>query len=197
MKVYTNCSELKCEIEKLCRIFFPFEKFLFEENDDADIKVVCFNDCVNSYVKYGDKNFEFSEKINDFDIETTACRTLYRCLCETLNYVSKWGILTGVRPAKLMHRICENIGEENAKSDFQNRLLVSEQKTQLAFEVMKHENEIISLSKDNSFSLYISIPFCPTRCSYCSFVSHSVNSQSAKKLVEPYVELLCKELEET
>ena len=62
---------------------------------------------------------------------------------------------------------------------------------------MKHENEIISLSKDNSFSLYISIPFCPTRCSYCSFVSHSVNSQSAKKLVEPYVELLCKELEET
>ena len=105
--------------------------------------------------------------------------------------------MTGVRPAKLMHRICENIGEEKAKSDFQNRLLVSEQKTQLAFEVMKHENEIISLSKDNSFSLYISIPFCPTRCSYCSFVSHSVNSQSAKKLVEPYVELLCKELEET
>lgn len=197
MKVYTNCSELKCEIEKLCRIFFPFEKFLFEENDDVDIKVVCFNDCVNSYVKYGDKNFEFSEKINDFDIETTACRTLYRCLCEALNYVSKWGILTGVRPAKLMHRICENIGEENAKSDFQNRLLVSKQKTQLAFEVMKHENEIISFSKDNSFSLYISIPFCPTRCSYCSFVSHSVNSQSAKKLVEPYVELLCKELEET
>lgn len=197
MKVYTNCSELKCEIEKLCRIFFPFEKFLFEENDDVDIKVVCFNDCVNSYVKYGDKNFEFSEKINDFDIETTACRTLYRCLCEALNYVSKWGILTGVRPAKLMHRICENIGEENAKSDFQNRLLVSKQKTQLAFEVMKHENEIISLSKDNSFSLYISIPFCPTRCSYCSFVSHSVNSQSAKKLVEPYVELLCKELKET
>lgn len=197
MKVYTNCSELKCEIEKLCRIFFPFEKFLLEEDDDADIKVVCFNDFVNSYVKYGGKNFEFSEKINDFDIETTACRTLYRCLCETLNYVSKWGILTGVRPAKLMHRICENIGEENAKSDFQNRLLVSEQKTQLAFEVMKHENEIISLSKDNSFSLYISIPFCPTRCSYCSFVSHSVNSQSAKKLVEPYVELLCKELEET
>ncbi len=197
MKVYTNCSELKCEIEKLCRIFFPFEKFLFEENDNADIKVVCFDDCVNSYVKYGDKNFEFSEKINDFDIETTACRTLYRCLCEALNYVSKWGILTGVRPAKLMHRICENIGEEKAKSDFQNRLLVSEQKTQLAFEVMKHENEIISLSKDNSFSLYISIPFCPTRCSYCSFVSHSVNSQSAKKLVEPYVELLCKELEET
>lgn len=197
MKVYTNCSELKCEIEKLCRIFFPFEKFLFEEDDDVDIKVVCFNDCVNSYVKYGGKNFEFSEKINDFDIETTACRTLYRCLCETLNYVSKWGILTGVRPAKLMHRICENIGEENAKSDFQNRLLVSKQKTQLAFEVMKHENEIISLSKDNSFSLYISIPFCPTRCSYCSFVSHSVNSQSAKKLVEPYVELLCKELKET
>ena len=94
-------------------------------------------------------------------------------------------------------QVDENIGEENAKSDFQNRLLVSEQKTQLAFEVMKHENEIISLSKDNSFSLYISIPFCPTRCSYCSFVSHSVNSQSAKKLVEPYVELLCKELEET
>lgn len=198
MEVYTNCSDLKCEIEKLCRIFFPFEKFVFvDEEKSADIKVICFEDCVNSSVKTNDGCFNFSENIETFDLETTACRTLYRCLCKASNYISKWGILTGVRPAKLMHRICESIGSENAKSDFENRLLVSRQKTQLAFEVMKHENEIISLSKNNSFSLYISIPFCPTRCSYCSFVSHSVNSQSAKKLVEPYVKLLCKELEET
>jgi oxygen-independent coproporphyrinogen-3 oxidase len=58
---------------------------------------------------------------------------------------------------------------------------------------MHHENEIIKLSKDNSFSLYVSIPFCPTRCSYCSFVSHSI--QNAADLIEPYVDLLCKELE--
>ena len=61
--------------------------------------------------------------------------------------------------------------------------------------VAENENKIISLSQKNSFSLYVSVPFCPTRCSYCSFVSHSIEKVAA--LVEPYVDLLVREIAET
>ena len=58
---------------------------------------------------------------------------------------------------------------------------VDDKKIQLAYMVAKIEQPIINNSPKNSFSLYISIPFCPTRCSYCSFVSHSIGTESAKK----------------
>ena len=94
-----------------------------------------------------------------------------------------------------MHRYANELGEENARNLFIHRFLASPNKANLALEVMNHENRVISLSQTNSFSLYISIPFCPTRCNYCSFVSHSI--ERTQKLVNPYVELLCKELEYT
>ena len=62
-------------------------------------------------------------------------------------------------------------------------------------ETHKGETKIIKLSEKDSFSLYVSIPFCPSRCSYCSFVSHAV--EKAKSLIPEYIEYLCKEIEET
>ena len=56
------------------------------------------------------------------------------------------------------------------------------------------EEKIINSADGDSFSLYISIPYCPTRCSYCSFVSHSINSEKAKSLIPDYIEKLLEEL---
>ena len=105
-----------------------------------------------------------------------------------------WGILYGVRPARLMHATVESVGRDGAVKKFLSDK-VQQKKIDLALAVMERENRIIELSSDNSFSLYVSIPFCPSRCSYCSFVSHSI--ANAQELIEPYVELLCKELEYT
>ena len=92
-----------------------------------------------------------------------------------------------------MYSKCEELGENGAREFFLNNL-VREDKADLALEVMQREKSIIDLSRDNSFSLYVSIPFCPTRCAYCSFVSHSIENAGA--LTDKYVELLCRELEE-
>ena len=64
----------------------------------------------------------------------------------------------------------------------------------MAFNVAKMEERIIKSADGNSFSLYISIPYCPTRCSYCSFVSHSISNEKARDLIPQYVEKLCEEL---
>ncbi len=104
-----------------------------------------------------------------------------------------WGILTGVRPVKLVQRcLSQGMGEEETAAYFRDRY-VSQEKIALAMETARCQRPILERVTPRSYSLYISIPFCPSRCSYCSFVSHSI--EKAAKLVEPYVELLCRELE--
>ena len=199
------------ETENLVRVFFPNEKIdVCEERAgesrfiETKIKKREEGALVSVTVSLGnelfeEKEFSFSSKeeneSEDSFLERKTVLLLFELLKRATGYVPPWGILTGVRPAKLMTSLCEEKGEKKAREYFQNELLVSEEKTSLALSVAKKEKPIIEKSKRNSFSLYISIPFCPTRCSYCSFVSHS--NESAKKLMPKYVDLLCRELEET
>lgn len=117
---------------------------------------------------------------------------LFNILCEYTGTKPRWGILTGVRPGKLMRRLTEDIGADKASDYFAEKLLCSEEKINLCRTAAENEEKIIATSKPNHFSLYFAIPFCPTRCSYCSFVSHSV--ERSMNLVGEYVELLCREL---
>ena len=100
--------------------------------------------------------------------------------------------LIGVRPIKLLRRLAEEMGEQEAIDYFQKDLLVSKEKTALSVRTMRCEQEILALSKPESFSLYVSIPFCPTRCAYCSFVAQTLKQTA--RLVPKYVDLLCQEL---
>ncbi len=127
------------------------------------------------------------------DGEKQLAKAMVRVLSEITGTVPPWGILTGVRPSKLMRRLAEKTGDENARSLFVNEYLVSPEKASLALSVASVQKRAVSLNTPDSFSLYISVPFCPTRCSYCSFVSHSI--ASAKKLIPEYIRLLCREIE--
>ena len=78
-------------------------------------------------------------------------------------------MLTGIRPSKLFRGFAERYGEEKAKKIFTDDYFVSKQKTGLTASVASAEEKTIALSRPDSFSLYVAIPFCPSRCSYCSF----------------------------
>lgn len=196
--------DFKYELEKLIRIFLPFEKIeFFNEihlSDEYAITEIIGNNAVATVCLNG-KTVKSEEIIyNDAedltkDSELKIATALFNCFTEITGYYPQWGLLTGVRPAKLFSRLSNGLGNDNAENYFKNSLKVTDKKIKLCKETFIGEQKIISLSKENSFSLYISIPFCPTRCSYCSFVSHSV--ESAKKLIPKYVELLCKEIELT
>lgn len=189
------------ELEKLCRIFLPYEKIaVSNEIIKDDIYAVCkINDRLcSSYLSFFGKEYEntlISPDDTDKEKELTLATCLFNCFVSATGYKSEWGLLTGVRPAKLFSRLIKNNGEEAAEQYFKNRLLVSDEKTDLCKETAVSEEKIIEQSRPDSFSLYISIPFCPSRCSYCSFVSHSVDK--AGKLIDEYVKLLCKEIEKT
>ncbi len=187
------------ETENLCRVFFPLEKIeTVNEDKISDRKVLTEKKGNGISVKISFDNEEkFLSAIceDDADFELEIATLLFKGLTEITFYTPQWGLLTGVRPSKLMLGLIEEMGEENAKKYFTEKLLVSDKKTALAMSVAECEEKIISRSHRNSFSLYISIPFCPTRCSYCSFVSHSI--EKTKKLMAPYVENLIEEIKLT
>ena len=184
------------DMKNLCTVFFPWEKINDDGKDNIEVETKAqgneFFVCARLFDKSISKTHILKE---NEDAQTEMSVLLYNVLSELTGFKPPWGILFGVRPAKLMHRFADEMGEKAARDFFINTFLATPQKTDLAIEVMHHENKIISLSSHNSFSLYVSIPFCPTRCAYCSFVSHSI--EKTHKLLEPYVDLLCKELEKT
>ena len=192
------------EMEKLTRIFLPDSELKVTDGCDESsdfitterIKgensdTVCVSVSAGGY--YDKKNAKV-EKCENFEAacERKMAVLLYDVLCSFTSYTPPWGILTGVRPAKLMNMLIDKTSENEAVSTFINELEVTSEKTSLALSVAKKERPIIEKSKPDSFSLYVSIPFCPTRCSYCSFVSQA--NEQAKRLIPQYVEKLCEEI---
>ncbi|WRS28242.1 coproporphyrinogen dehydrogenase HemZ [Oscillospiraceae bacterium MB08-C2-2] len=122
-----------------------------------------------------------------------AGRMLYRLLSEMTGLTLPWGILTGVRPVKLCHQLAaQGVPDQEIAREMTERYLVSPEKASLAAAVRQAEEPVIREGGAKTFSLYISIPFCPSRCSYCSFVSHDI--EKTFKLVPDYVRLLCQEI---
>lgn len=212
MKIYIINHNFHYEIENLTRVFFPNEKLeIIKDAPGSDIEqpsiITKLNDTENGCNVFTQLDFEDYNKSEEAFIERNSLENyeaekervmaicLYNLLTKYTGMTPPWGILTGVRPIKLFRKLTEENGLESTEEYFKNSLLVSDEKISLAKETEKNEQAILSLSSDDSYSLYVSIPFCPSRCSYCSFVSQSV--EKAKKLIDPYVDLLCKELEQT
>ncbi len=188
------------ELEKLCRIFLPFEKINILDYEAPDeIYAVCsLNEAENqatATLNIGEKTYGCKRVLTESDeksLELSLASCLFNCFVKATGYTPPWGLLTGVRPVKLYSKFTKQSGTEETEKYFREKLFVSEEKISLCRETLNPEEEVIAKNHPDSFSLYISIPFCPSRCSYCSFVSHSV--EKAGRLIEDYVKLLCREI---
>lgn len=209
MHLYLQGNDFHFELENVCRLFLPLEKIV-THRDETNVDLsqgLCVVCGVNE--KSDGASLLCRVCVDDFDEQRTAtvsadtadvrdacelelCTLLYHLLSQLLGFTQTWGLVTGVRPIKLLRRLKREMGEEQALVYFRDKLLVSDEKLRLSMDTLTTEDKILSLSKANSFSLYISIPFCPSRCDYCSFVSQTV--VQAKKLIPVYVDRLCEEI---
>lgn len=122
-------------------------------------------------------------------------RLCYEALSELTGIKPAWGILTGVRPVKLVRAMLEGGADDNElRRYFCEECLVSEEKLRLCCETAAVQRPLLAGGGPRDISLYVSIPFCPSRCRYCSFVSHSI--EQAGRLIGPYLQLLENELQE-
>lgn len=200
MNLYVKNHNFHFELENLTRLFFPNEKITvirdFSEPQPPYIYTEV-SDKITISVNIGsfNKSETAVKKLTDDDNELVSAQLLYKLLCDFTGLTQPWGILTGVRPVKLLRRLAKKSSEEQAVKKFEKDFFVSNEKIALSRETEHNERKILELSKPESFSLYVGIPFCPSRCSYCSFVMASI--ERAEKLIEPYTKLLCEEIKRT
>lgn len=200
MNLYVKNHNFHFELENLTRLFFPNEKITvirdFSEPQPPYIYTEV-SDKITISVNIGsfNKSETAVKKLTDDDNELVSAQLLYKLLCDFTGLTQPWGILTGVRPVKLLRRLAEESSEEQAVKKFEKDFFVSNEKIALSRETEHNERKILEFSKPESFSLYVGSPFCPSRCSYCSFVMASI--ERAEKLIEPYTKLLCEEIKRT
>ena len=182
-KFILNNVEKAHQYEELIKVFLKPEEFIVVL-EKADVN------CSNTV------NFEESLKYDGTDqtLELTfegdkdqVKKEIYLFLKEKTGKMPPWGIITGIRPVKLFGEIVDKVGIEMAVSEFLDKYCVSKEKTELVASIYQYQQSEIGKNERNAVGIYIGIPFCPTRCLYCSFTSNQVEDGEMVRYVEALI----------
>ncbi len=211
MRVYIEGPVNKYYIQTLCMIFFPGSKFSEDEvvTEETPQLWVSMKKSpeegvdVTAKLAYRGQTAE-AERHYDYRAGYTAERTEKIALgdavtniCEKIvGYRSSWGMLTGVRPSKVATELLQQgMSKTRVRKQLSSDYFVIPKKAALATDVAINEARLIGVPDRKDCSVYISIPFCPSRCAYCSFVSYT--SKRLLSLIPEYLEQLIGDLERT
>ncbi len=203
MQIIINNHPFRYEMENIARMFFHEREIeikydILEAVGDYVLTEVRQSSEIFISVCIEKKHSQRCERIKDFNEQKTEWQMagmLYDCLVDISGKEQKWGLLTGVRPTRLVHRMLDaGATAQEVRQKFLSEYRVSEDKFLLVWQTALAERPVLLESKPQDFSLYISIPFCPSRCNYCSFVSGSVEKFAS--IIPQYVEYLAKEIED-
>ena len=195
-------------VQMLCMIYFPGIKF--SESDDAESDGLTLyvtanreEDTVRADCRliFGEKQGSASResKVENGRTEDRATKIAIGAAMmalgeEILSYRPSWGMLIGVRPSKVaMERLLEGNSKTKVRKILTSEYFVTPKKAALATDVALAERAILGTPDKKDCSIYISIPFCPTRCAYCSFVSYT--SKKLLSLIPEYIIRLCRDIE--
>lgn len=212
MTLIFSGNDFKYELESVVKLFIPATLF----DIYYDIKPEYFEDdfCfirrkkgksrtyLYTICKIGNRTVKKAEKIlnskHNYEgvCEITLAQLLFKSLSLLIGKPAKWGILTGIRPVKRVNKMLDDgMSKHEIEEELSGVFLCDKDKIDLAYKTALTQKKALKNMNDNSFSLYVSIPFCPSRCSYCSFVSQSV--ENSIKLIPEYVDKLCEEISYT
>ncbi len=200
--------DYKYEVAELLKLFTTQFKFINSNDEFEKIlinEVIIKDKQIESITKfYENKELKICKSesfdtnlINKEDIKkgtkTIIKRSIFNVLDELFKTYVPWGILTGIRPVKIVHNLLDQgLSEEDIRENLKNNYLIKDEKIDLALDIAKRERVFIYPIDKNKISLYVSIPFCPTRCVYCSFPANPMKQFG--HLRDKYVKALIKEI---
>ena len=175
--------------EKYIQVLSPEKMTLVSELEGNKARAVFYRD--------GDIIGSHELGINPYDEKSTRYGlriSAFKCLMSVKKVKMPWGALTGVRPAKIVWNLWDQgCSDEEVYRHLTENCLVSEEKARLCITVARNEREIIKRGSRDKIGLYIGIPFCPTRCLYCSFTSYPLKQYADR--VDKYLDALEREIE--
>ena len=212
MRIYLDGHDYKYAVEQMLLTVFPKERPEysegFPEGDRMEVSLRISGDSASSSCRIvkGEKSWEGADSAS-LTTDTSALEAnrieqrliknaIYRAALRSGVRKPVWGSLTGVRPGKVLCRILDE--EENkqyALLRFEKEYDVSPERAALCMDTAEHTLRAKAELGEKDVCLYVGIPFCPTRCSYCSFVSQSV--EKSMGLIVPFTEALKKEIRAT
>ncbi len=194
-------------VQTLAMIFFPGARFpeTEEEGDDVVWAILDLDEGesgVSAAVtlrqgEHEEKAFSLRGWTDDRekDIKIASGDAFMKAGAAFTGFTPPWGILTGVRPAKVATEIMESgLTSEEAAEVIARDYYVHPVKAKLAADVSVAESRLITPEKRKMCSVYVGIPFCPSRCAYCSFVSYT--SPGLLKLIPDYLTALAGNIDE-
>lgn len=212
MKLYLYGHNYKYAVEQMLLTMFPDQRPEYPEGKPAGDRLelrlsrgekyttaVC-----NLYL--GEERFRGAARARNIEDESalsedSRCQrlvknALYRAALASGVSRPAWGALTGVRPGKLLCALLNaGLSARAALRRFREEYDVSPARAALCLDVSRETLRAAAGLSERDVCLYVGIPFCPTRCAYCSFVSQSV--EKSMKLLPPFLEALYRELEAT
>ena len=208
MKLIFEGHDYRYAVEQSLLAFFPDERPVYEGEDPNAARValsikektaVAVTELtVDGRTSRGEARTALAGAEDDYERERLKQRAVKLSFFEAARTLTgatpAWGALTGIRPAKLAAGLLEE-GKSEAETDaiLRDTYFVSDSRRKLCLPCAKAGLEAKAGLAENEISLYVGIPFCPTRCAYCSFVSNSV--EKSFHLVEPYLQALLAEVD--
>lgn len=202
MKLTVKGDINKYYIQTLCMIFFPGAKFSESEAADEDTPTVELSVQSGEGEIIADASIKIADRIcravrsaktggrsDQRTAKIAAGCAMFAAGQDMFGYTPPWGILTGVRPSKVATEyLLGGLGIQKTKELLRDEYFLNPKKAALAVTVASNEFKLTKKLEKNLCSVYISIPFCPSRCAYCSFVSYT--SKKLLSLVDEYLEKL-------
>jgi len=184
-------------LELIANLFFEETTVSFDKEDNSDLIIHFALEIKDNsvYVKGklldkagNQESAEYEKEFSNYEtkkeqfkqIKNAVSHTYLTMLQNWTGIIQKWGILTGVRPTKLLHRkLQEQIPTELAHKQLQEEYLITEEKIQLMQQIVERQLAVVPDLYDlrNEVSIYIGIPFCPTKCAYCTFPAYAINGR--------------------
>ena len=200
-EVWVSQEVFRYDADSLLKAFLPgrvVKNHLLENISDDILRVEIKSDEIKSIVI----EIPGAEGLSKTELRNRLKREMYTVLKEATGRELPWGALTGVRPVRLAARLLKEREEpRKAEEALKELYFVSDEKAELAVEIAGRQREVLSRIHPEtafggilpSYSLYVGIPFCPSRCTYCSFTSYPM--ERWKDRIDEYFRALEKELE--
>lgn len=212
MKLYLNGVHHKYAVEQMLFTLYPGERPEYVESPPKE-DGVCFAlsrgstyttiTCVvrkegnSGRGRASVSNIRLTDDVmEDRYLQRMVKMAFYRAALRAGHEKPVWGALTGVRPGKLMTELLHTTEDpDRALAEFQKLYDVSPERAELCLDTTWYTEAVLGELSDRDICLYVGIPFCPTRCDYCSFVSQSV--EKSMQLIPPFLQALDQEIAAT
>ncbi|WP_250277703.1 coproporphyrinogen dehydrogenase HemZ [[Clostridium] colinum] len=192
------------EVLSIIQLFYFGEKIIKIDSildDNITIKSSIINDKTTCEIYKDKKQIVYKENsLKDIDEDTFSNEkarlvklTVFQAIQQIRFLDMPWGILTGVRPTKKINEMLEEgYSKQHIKDILKEKYLATDEKIDLALDIAIIEKNILKNNNKNKISIYLGIPFCPTRCVYCSFTSFNLSQYNKK--IDLYLDCLEKEI---